>query len=117
MMLMLLIAFMGMTLQSCGSDDDSSDKASYTLSASITDQGNMPELMVVALEGVFSQISQTVVTTLSDAKSTMDSAINQYKSTFANGYNYTITFYLKDSSGNVKYTKKIICKGQTVTVE
>ncbi len=117
MMLMLFVACMGMALQSCGSDDDSSEKASYTLSGSLTDKGNLPDEAAAVIQATISQASETIVATLSNAKSRMDQSINASKSAFPTAYNYTITFYLKDSAGKVQYTKRLVVKDQKITIE
>jgi len=121
MMLMLLIAFMGMALQSCGSDSDDEEdtKASYTLTAALTDKGNLPEEAVAFIEPELKLMSKTFTATLAEAKAALDETMQLYKSTFAveDGFHYTITFYLKDSAGKEKYSKRIIVNGSNVTVQ
>ncbi len=120
MLLMLLIAFMGMTLQSCGSDNDDEDtKASYTLTAALTDKGNLPEEAVALIEPELKLMSQTFTATLAEAKAALDETMQLYKSTFAveDGFHFTITFYLKDSAGKEKYSKRILVNGSNVTIQ
>ncbi len=99
--------------------NNNGDKPFYTLTATLTDKGNLPEESVAIIDLQLKQIVQTFTTPLAEAKSALDRYIQESKNSFAveEGYHYTITYYLKDSAGNVQYSKKIIVNGSQVTVQ
>ncbi len=119
MMLMLLVAFMGMTLQSCGSDDDGDVVSTFYLSADLTDEGTLPTEEVSVLKATLIDYKSEIKASLALAKAALDKAVNDSKSAFASqeGYKYTLTFFLKDTSGNIKYSKKVVVNGNTVTIQ
>jgi len=120
LMLMMLVAFMGLAVQSCGSDDDkgAASREQFTLSAELTDAGNLTDDEKSAMQAGFAQIGHTVTATESEAKAALDESIEMYKDSYANtaGKNYTVTFFLKNASGKVVYQKSIVVQGQNVTV-
>lgn len=122
MMLMMLTAFLGFALQSCGSDDDNDTRQSFTLSLEIVDKGTMTQEQYAAVMAMLSQqeTSVTVVTTESQAKSTLDNLLIQNKTTFqasvvGNTAKFTMAYILRNASGKIVYQRNVEVDGEKVT--
>ena len=121
MMLMMLVALMGMTVQSCGSDDGDETKL-YTLSMELSDPGTLPSEMVPFYQAMLSQPVNMNFTTLNDAKAMLRTYANAFKSQMeadlrasGNTYKFTISYLLKDG-GTTVYKMDIKVDGTTVTI-
>ena len=116
MMLMMLTAFMGFALQSCGSDDDNNE---------IVDKGDLTAEEAAKVNAMIQQsmskAETTVTATESQAKAALDAAINLYKSDLeaafkGNTKKFTMAFVLKNASGKVVYQRNVQVDGETVIV-
>lgn len=129
MMLMMLTAFMGFALQSCGSDDDNNDvRQTYTMGLEIVDKGDLTAEEAAKVTAIIQQsvskAETTVTATESQAKAAMDSAVNLYKSDLeaafkgsGNTKTFTLAFVLKNASGKVVYQRNVLVEGETVIVK
>lgn len=129
MMLMMLTAFMGFALQSCGSDDDNNDtRQTYTIGLEIVDKGDLTAEEAAMVNTMIQQaVSEskaetTVTATESQAKAALDAAINLYKSDLeaafkGNTKKFTMAFVLKNASGKVVYQRNVLVDGETVIVK
>ena len=132
MMLMMLTAFMGFALQSCGSDDDNKSEATdkYTMSLEIVDKGdlttdefNMVNAMIkesMAKSGA----TTTVTATETQAKAALDAAIQVYKPVlessfkgYGNTKKFTLAFILRNSANKVVYQRNVLVDGEKITVQ
>lgn len=130
MMLMMLTAFMGFALQSCGSDDDNKSEATdtYTMSLEIVDKGELSDAEVeylnnrIAKKLAESGAPTTVTATETQAKAALDLAITMHKSTFeeefkGNTLKFTLAFILRNSSKKVVYQRNVLVDGENVIVQ
>lgn len=133
MLAMMLMAFVGFALQSCGSDDNDEPVDTYSWDVVISDRGTLSdeelELYNEMLEecrkpGAKYPITGSNTGTLSQAKKKIDESLNLYKSgfeeklkEFKNEDKLTLSFILKDSKGAVVYTKYLKIDGLTVTIQ
>ena len=123
MMLMMLVAFMGLCVQSCGSDDDPETVQNYTLKVALHDTGNLDEASATAMASILPNYSQTMRCTESQAKKALDIAMEENKTSIpvANGngefVNYTLKFYIVDESNKEVYSRLLIIKDGTWTVK
>ena len=129
MMLMMLTAFMGFALQSCGSDDDNNDtRQTYTIGLEIVDKGDLTAeeaaMVNTMIQQAVSKAETTVTATESQAKAALDAAINLYKSDLeaafkgsGNTKKFTMAFVLKNASGKVVYQRNVLVEGETVIVK
>ncbi len=122
MMLMMLVAFMGLTVQSCGSDDEPDANQDYTLKVALQDSGNLDPASAEIIRYQFAAISQTVRCTASQAKTALSQSIDEYASTIpvaddgGNYLEYSVRFYLVDSSNTEVYSKTMVIKDGKRTV-
>ena len=121
MMLMMLVAFVGVAVQSCG-DDDPESTQSYTLKFTLQDTGNLDQASAEAMAYKLSNVTKTVKCTESQAKRALDEAMEESVSTFpvddneGNYLEYTIKVYLVDSSNKEIYSKLLVIKDGKRTV-
>ena len=114
MMLMMLVAFMGLSVQSCGSDDDPETSQNYTLKVSLHDIGNLDPTSSTYMASILPNYTQTVKCTESQAKQALDLAIEENKTSIpiadeeGNLLNYTLKFYLVDESNKEVYSKLLV---------
>lgn len=126
MMLMMLTAFMGFALQSCGSDDDNNDtRQTYTIGLEIVDKGDLTAeeaaMVNTKIQQAVSKAETTVTATESQAKAALDAAINlnktQLEASFkGNTKKFTMAFVLKNASGKVVYQRNVQVDGETVII-
>lgn len=132
MMLMMLTAFMGFALQSCGSDDDNKSEATdtYTMSLEIVDKGDLSDDdaafvndMIKEQMAEYKDIT-TVTATETQAKAAMDKSINMYKSVLeasfkgtGNTKKFTLAIILRNSSKKVVYQRNVQVDGEKITVQ
>jgi len=113
-MLMMLVAFMGMSVQSCGSDDDPETSQNYTLKVSLHDIGNLDPTSSTYMASILPNYTRTVKCTESQAKQALDLAIEENKTSIpiadeeGNLLNYTLKFYLVDESNKEVYSKLLV---------
>ena len=123
MMLMMLVAFMGLCVQSCGSDDDPETVQNYTLKVALQDTGNLDAASASDMAAILPNYSQTMRCTESQAKKALDIAMEENKTSIpvANGngefVNYTLKFYIVDESNKEVYSRLLIIKDGTWTVK
>lgn len=131
MMLMMLTAFMGFALQSCGSDDDNKSEATdtYTMSLEIVNKGDLTDdeaefVNGLIQEGMKDAKDLTVTTTETKAKAALDAAITAYKSELENAFKssknpkkFTLAFILRNSSKKVVYQRNVLVDGENVIVQ
>ena len=131
MMLMMLTAFMGFALQSCGSDDDNKSEATdtYTMSLEIVDKGDLSDAEAAFVndeiqEGMKDAKDLTVTTTETKAKAALDAAITVYKPMLeasfkgkGNTKKFTLAFILRNSSKKVVYQRNVQVDGENVIVK
>ena len=122
MMLMMLVAFMGLTVQSCGDDDEPDATQSYTLKVSLQDPGNLDPASAEIIRTQFATIAQTVRCTASQAKTALDQAMDEFAYSIpvaddgGNYLEYSVRFYLVDSSNTEVYSKTMVIKDGKRTV-
>jgi len=82
LMLMLLVAVVGLTMQSCGKDDNKTVSTLYTMSATVDvkNQGSLSDANVNYLKNSFSKSETGYYTSDAEAKTAADQAIQKYKS-------------------------------------
>ena len=131
MMLMMLTAFMGFALQSCGSDDDNKSEATdtYTMSLEIVNKGELSDdeaefVNGLIQEGMKDAKDLTVTTTETKAKAALDAAITVYKSVLETSFKgtgntkkFTLAFVLRNSSKKVVYQRNVLVDGEKITVQ
>ena len=136
MMLMMLTAFMGFALQSCGSDDDNKSEATdtYTMSLEIVDKGDLSDdeaefVNGLIQEGIKEAMSKsgattTVTATETQAKVALDLIITASKSDLENAFKgskntkkFTLAFILRNSSKKVVYQRNVQVDGEKITVQ
>ena len=114
MMLMMLVVFMGMSVQSCGSDDDPETSQNYTLKVSLHDIGNLDPTSSTYMASILPNYTRTVKCTESQAKQALDLALEESKTSIpiadeeGNLLNYTLKFYLVDESNKEVYSKLLV---------
>lgn len=133
MMLMMLTAFMGFALQSCGSDDDNKSEATdtYTMSLEIVDKGDLSDKDVEDLNAMIQEgmkdakdLDLTVTTTETQAKAALDYAITVYKPVLEASFKgtgitkkFTLAFVLRNSSKKVVYQRNVLVDGENVIIQ
>jgi hypothetical protein len=123
MMLMMLVAFVGLTVQSCGDDDDSDLRKNYTLKVALQDIGNLTQASADYMAAQMALTSETVKATAAEAKAALDRALDEYGSTIpvaddeGNYLEYTLKFYLVDESNNEIYSRLLIIKDGKRTIK
>jgi hypothetical protein len=124
MMLMMLVAFMGLTIQSCGSDDDApSSKQNYTLKVALVDTGNLTPASIDYISAQMAGTSKTVKCTAVEAKAALDQTLDEYGSTIpvtddeGNYLDFTIKFYLVDDSNKEIYSRLMVIKDGKRTIK
>lgn len=130
MMLMMLTAFMGFALQSCGSDDDNKSEATdtYTMSLEIVDKGDLSDAEAAFVNGVIKEEMDknkditTVTATETQAKAALDAAIkikqDELEAAFkGNTLKFTLAFILRNSSKKVVYQRNVLVDGEKITVQ
>ena len=136
MMLMMLTAFMGFALQSCGSDDDNKSEATdtYTMSLEIVNKGDLSDdeaefVNGLIQEGIKEAMSKsgattTVTATETQAKVALDLIITASKSDLENAFKgtgntkkFTLAFILRNSSKKVVYQRNVQVDGEKITVQ
>lgn len=131
MMLMMLTAFMGFALQSCGSDDDNKSEATdtYTMSLEIVNPGDLSSDEVEFVNGMIQEKMKdvkdlTVTTTETLAKAALDAAIDKNKKDLEESFKdsgntkkFTLAFILRNSSKKVVYQRNVLVDGENVIVQ
>lgn len=131
MMLMMLTAFMGFALQSCGSDDDNKSEATdtYTMSLEIVNPGELTSDEVELVNGMIQEKMKdvkdlTVTTTETLAKAAMDKSINMYKTLLETSFKgskntkkFTLGIILRNSANKVVYQRNVQVDGENVIVQ
>lgn len=129
MMLMMLTAFMGFALQSCGSDDDNKSEATdtYTMSLEIVDKGDLSDAEAAFVNDEIQEKMKdvkdlTVTTTETKAKAALDAAISANKSELENAFKgntlkFTLAFILRNSSKKVVYQRNVQVDGENVIIK
>ena len=123
MMLMMLVTFMGLTVQSCGSDDEPSVRQNYTLKFALQDTGNLSPASIDYISAQMGNTSKTVNCTAAEAKAALDQSLEQYGSTIpvvddeGNYLNFTIKFYLVDDSNKEIYSRLMVIKDGKRTIK
>lgn len=120
--LIALMVLVGGVASSCGSDDDDNGGGidTYTLKMRIADSGNLPAADVELINQTFNKYSAEIPnTTLAAAKLGMNEAMELYISSGALvvTYDYTIEYYLLNSSGKTVYSRKIVVKDGKATAQ
>lgn len=123
-MLIMLVTLMGGVITSCGDDDEENNGngglASYTLNVTISDKGTLPDVYYQALQASFQRVSTNYDNvSVEVAKAALDEALKEAiknDSFVIDNYNYTIEFYIADSSGNKVYSRYIIVKDGKATL-
>ena len=114
---------MGLSVQSCGSDDDPDTIQNYTLKVALQDTGNLDSASATYMASILPNYTQTVKCTESQAKKALDLAIeeNQTSIPVANEegdyLNYTLKFYLVDDSNKEVYSRLMIMKDGQRTIK
>ncbi len=118
--LMVLVAFMGLAVQSCNNDDDVDF---YTMRIDITDRGNLPDTFFKAYEARFSSSQRVNYASLSDAKAYLRRSLEENKSSIEealvkdnNTYNFTLSYLLINNSGEQVYKISYKIEGTKVTI-
>ena len=117
---MVLVAFMGLVVQSCNNDDDVDF---YTMRIDITDRGNLPDTFFKAYEARFSSSQRVNYASLSDAKAYLRRSLQENKSSIEealvkdnNTYNFTLSYLLINNSGEQVYKISYKIEGTKVTI-
>ena len=120
-----LMVLVGGMVSSCGSDDDNnggggSGLGTYTLKCHLSDYGTMPADMAKLMDDALLQNvnQQYPNVSLDIVKKSVDKAVEdavksgEYQDS---PYNYTVEFYIVDSTGKKVYSRYIIVKDGTAT--
>ena len=113
MMLMLLVAVMGLCVQSCGDDDNLS---MYTIQAKLVDKGNLGADAVAQINQLCDAIKRTDTATEDAVIKALDTTMPSFAASFpTKGENdvnaiYTIKIYITNSAGKEIYSRRIEIK-------
>ena len=114
MMLMLLVAVMGMCVQSCGDDDNNSSL--YTIQAKLVDKGNLSDDAVAQVNQLCDAVKRTDTATEDAVIKALDTTMPSFAASFpTKGENdvnaiYTIKIYITNSAGKEIYSRRIEIK-------
>ena len=114
MMLMLLVAVMGMCVQSCGDDDNNSSL--YTIQAKLVDKGNLSDDAVAQVNQLCDAVKRTDTATEDAVIKALDTTMPSFAAAFpTKGENdvnaiYTIKIYITNSAGKEIYSRRIEIK-------
>jgi hypothetical protein len=116
--LMILAVCMSMSMQSCNNDDE---EDFYTLTAKVTDKGNLPDAIYTAINENISSSTFPHYTSLNAAKEALNFAVNSQKSNIeaelvGNTYKYTISYIISNSKGESVYQVSLKIDGESVTI-
>ena len=113
MMLMLLVAVMGLCVQSCGDDDNLS---MYTIQAKLVDKGNLGADAVAQINQLCDAIKRTDTATEDAVIKALDTTMPSFAASFpTKGENdvnaiYTIKIYITNSAGKEIYSRMLEIK-------
>ena len=113
MMLMLLVAVMGMCVQSCGDDDNLS---MYSIQSKLVDKGNLGADAVAQINQLCDAIKRTDTATEDAVIKALDTTMPSFAASFpTKGENdvnaiYTIKIYITNSAGKEIYSRRIEIK-------
>ena len=119
MMLMLLVAVMGMCVQSCGDDNgpDGGDVLeSFTLQAKIIDSGNLSDGAVAQINIICAAMKRTDTATENSIKKALDATIPAFAASLpTKGENdvnaiYTIRIFITNSADKEIYGRNVEVK-------
>ena len=118
MMLMLLVAVMGICVQSCGDDDNNSSPvlSMYTIQAKLVDKGNLGADAVAQINQLCDAIKRTGTATEDAVIKALDTTMPSFAASFpTKGENdvnaiYTIKIYITNSAGKEIYSRRIEIK-------
>ena len=120
MMLMLLVAVMGLCVQSCGSDDNGPDGGdvleSFTLQAKIIDSGNLGDEAVAQINMICAAMKRTDTATENSIKKALDATIPAFAASLpTKGENdvnaiYTIRIFVTNSADKEIYGRNVEVK-------
>lgn len=118
-LLMILAVCMSMSLESCNKDDEVDF---YTLTAKVTDKGNLPESVYTAINQNLSSSTFPRYTSLNLAKEALDFAVASQKSSIeaelvGNTYKYTISYIISNTKGETVYQVSLKIDGEKITIE
>ena len=111
---MLLVAVMGMCVQSCGDDDNNSSL--YTIQAKLVDKGNLSDDAVAQVNQLCDAIKRTDTATEDAVIKALDTTMPSFAAAFpTKGENdvnaiYTIKIYITNSAGKEIYSRRIEIK-------
>ena len=115
---------MGLSVQSCGSDDDDTDAVqNFTLKVALQDAGNLDPASATYMETILPNYTQTVRCTKAQAKLALDQAIQENQTSIpvadaeGNYMTYTLKFYLVDDSNKEVYSKLLTMKDGQRTIK
>ena len=114
MMLMLLVAVMGLCVQSCGDDDNNSSL--YTIQAKLVDKGNLGADAVAQINQLCDAIKRTDTATEDAVIKALDTTMPSFAASFpTKGENdvnaiYTIKIYITNSAGKEIYSRMLEIK-------
>ena len=116
--LMILAVCMSMSMQSCNNDDE---EDFYTLTAKVTDKGNLPESVYTAINKSISSSTFPRYTSLNQAKEGLDFAVASQKKNIeaelvGNTYKYTISYIISNTKGETVYQVSLKIDGESVTI-
>lgn len=130
MLAMMLMAFVGFALQSCGSDDNDDPQPQtqkFSWEIILSDPGTLSTEEAAVINDMLANYDKSKGSntgTLEQAKAYIDNVLNTNKTAFEaylqqfqNEDKFTLSFILKDEKGTVVYTKYLKIDGLTVTIQ
>lgn len=130
MLAMMLMAFVGFALQSCGSDDNDDPQPQtqkFSWEIILSDPGTLSTEEAAVINEMLASYDKSKGSntgTLEQAKAYIDKVLTENKAAFEaylqqfqNEDKFTLSFILKDEKGAVVYTKYLKIDGLTVTIQ
>ncbi|SRR5574344_131268 len=122
--LLLIVAMLGISLQSCGGDDDDSiySTDTYTLQAKLTEKGTMTDQQAALMDASLALVKKSETCTLDIAKAALDLVVTTYMNSDAfdlngNTSKFTFQFQLLNSAGKLVYYRTVIVDGENHTLQ
>ena len=124
LMLMVLVALMSVTFQSCKDDDKNDPVTTYTIETILEDKGDMSDEEAALYQEILKDYTIQPTTDLNTAKKAIDTMAEALRKELAeetvkkkNTNKCTFAFILKDPSKKEVYKKSIVVDGTNVTIK
>ena len=120
-MMMMAVVLMAGFMTSCGSDDDnnSGSLGTYTIGMTVSEQGGLSDMEVSAMNAALKNMEQTFTNvTEFKVRNAFEESFNAIDtSKLSTEKDYTLEYFLKNSSGTKIATHYIIIKDGKVTLK